>query len=160
MAYIFPAPGVATQEMTLSLTDSDNVGGYTLNTAMTVPALQDMTVNNANDIFTWTQLDAGSKFQIPTTATNSLSGNLVVSQIEYFGDGVADGVQDIGIFGLSKDKIKVAFSLFLGKTDTGGTGKTLTGDGYITGLSWTASADAPVWVSPFTITVIGDYTVT
>ena len=160
MAYIFPAPGVTDQEMVLSLTDTDNVGQYTGNDPMIVPALQDMTVNNANDIFTWTQLDEGSKIQIPTTATNALSGNLVVSQVEFFGDGSADGVQDIGLFGLSKAKIKVSFVLFLGKTDSGTTGKTLGGDGYITGLSWTASADAPVWVAPFTITVTGDYTVT
>jgi hypothetical protein len=35
----------------------------------------------------------------------------------------------------------------------------LSGEGYITGLAPTVSADAPVWVSPITITVSGEYTV-
>jgi len=164
MAYIFPAPGVANTEMTLTIRSADltaYTGGTPIGsgTDMVVPALQDMTVNNANDVFAWTTLDAASKFQVPTTATNSLSGNIVVSQTEFFGDGTTDGVQDIGLFGLSKTKLKVDFDLFLGTEDDGTAGKTISGEGYITGLSWTASADAPVWVSPFTITVTGDYTV-
>jgi hypothetical protein len=64
-----------------------------------------------------------------------------------------------GIFGLSKSKTLVEFELFMGKTDTGGTGKTLSGKGYVTGLAPTVSADSPVWVTPITITVTGDYTV-
>lgn len=159
MAYIFPAPGVAGVEMTLTLT-ATSATAYTANTAMVVPALQDMTINNANDVFTWTQLDAASKFQIPTTATNSISGNIVVSSVEYFGDNVTDGVQDIGLYGLSATKLKTHFELYLGDNDDGTVGKTVSGDGYVTGLSLTASADAPVWVSPFTLTVTGDYTIT
>jgi len=36
----------------------------------------------------------------------------------------------------------------------------INGKGYITGLAPTVSADSPVWVTPITITVTGDYTVT
>ena len=157
MAYIYPAPGVNGVEATLSISVASNGS----DTGTTVPALQDVTVNAANDVFTWTQLDSASKLQIATTATNSLGMNLVLEQTTFFGDATAaaNTAALSGIFGLSKDKTKVAFELYLGDTDGGATGKTLSGEGYITGLSPTVSADAPVWVSPITITVDGDYTV-
>lgn len=154
MAYIFPAPGVSGVEMTLNL----SVSGDT--TDLTVPAIQDITVNNSNDVFTWTQLDSGSKFQVATTATNDLSLNLVLDQSVFFGTGTGTNVAvNKGIFGLSKDKTLTHFSLYLGDTSSGGTGKTISGNGYITGLAPTVSADSPVWVGPVTISVTGDYTV-
>ncbi len=156
MAYIYPAPGVTGVEATLTITTNsgtDTVG-------LVVPALQDVTVNNANDVFTWTQLDSGSKQQIATTATNSLGMNLVLEQNTFFGTTVSgEDAQTAGIFGLSKDKTKIDFDLYLGDTDGGATGKTISGSGYVTGLAPTVSADAPVWVTPVTITVDGDYTV-
>jgi hypothetical protein len=157
MAYIYPAPGVSGVQATLSISIASNAS----DSGLSVPALQDVTINNANDVFTWTQLDSGSKQQIATTATNSLGMNLVLEQTSFFGDGttpVTDAAHS-GIFGLSKDKTKVAFELYLGDTDGGATGKTISGEGYVTGLAPTVSADAPVWVSPITITVDGDYTI-
>ena len=155
MAYIYPAPGPNTPP---AVSLNIKVTGDTL--GLDVPALQDITLNAANDVFTWTQLDQASKLQIATTATNSLSMNLVLDQDVFFGVTAAgEAAQTAGIFGLSTDKTKINFELFLGSTDTGGTGKTVSGTGYITGLAPTVSADAPVWVSPITITVDSDYTV-
>lgn len=157
MAYIYPAPGVSGVQATLSLSIASNGS----DTGYTVPALQDVTVNAANDVFTWTQLDSGSKLQIATTATNSLSMNLVLDQDAFFGksSATAGTAEKAGIFGLSTAKTLVAFDLYLGDTSAGGTGKTISGSGYVTGLAPTVSADAPVWVSPITITVTGDYTI-
>lgn len=157
MAYIYPAPGVSGVQATLSI--SINANGA--DTGYTVPALQDVTVNAANDVFTWTQLDTASKLQIATTATNSLSMNIVLDQTAFFGDGTAtSGTAEYkGIWGLSTDKDLIDFELYLGDTSAGGNGKTISGSGYITGLAPTVSADSPVWVSPITITVTGDYTV-
>lgn len=158
MSYIYPAPGVANVEATLTL----EVASETTDVGLLIPAMQDITVNNANDVFTWTQLDRGSKFQIATTSTNDISINVVIDQAAFFGDstlGATHFAGKLGIFGLSKNKTKVAFSLYLGDTDAGANGKTISGEGYITGLSPTVSADSPVWVTPVTISVTGDYTV-
>jgi hypothetical protein len=153
MAYIYPAPGVANVQCTLNITSAVGLTGN-----LNLPALQDITVNNSNDVFTWTQLNEGDKLQVATTATNSLSMNIVLDKDSFFGTGNVSTVAGQGVFGLSKNKNKVAFSLYFGDTDQGATGPTLTGSGYITGLAPTVSADAPVWVSPITITVDGPYT--
>jgi hypothetical protein len=143
--------------MTLKIHHTSKVADAT---GLSIPALQDVTINNANDVFTWTQLDSGSKQQIATTATNSIAMNLVLDQSVFFGTGSPSTTAVTqGVFGLSKNKTIVEFDLYMGDTDTGGAGKTINGRGYITGLAPTASADAPVWVSPITITVTGDYTV-
>jgi hypothetical protein len=160
MAYIYPAPGNAAAEVILKV----GVTGSNLantSTTLSVPSLQDITVNSANDVFTWTQLDTASKKQVATTATNSLAMNLVLDQDSFFGNAsaITDSAKFQGVFGLSSSKDKISFSLYLGDTDTGDGGKTITGSGYVTGLAPTVSADSPVWVSPITITVDGDYTV-
>jgi hypothetical protein len=155
MAYIYPAPGVANVETTLTVTS-------TVTGPLVLPGLQDITVNNANDVFTWTQLDEASKLQIATTATNSLAMNLVLDKTAFFGNAsaTAGSADKLGVFGLSKDKTLVSFSLYMGDTSSGATGPTITGSGYVTGLAPTVSADAPVWVSPITLTVSGDLTAT
>jgi len=84
-----------------------------------------------------------------------------LDQLTFFGDSAAtsEDAQTAGIFGLSNDKNLVDFELFMGDESDGSTGKTISGKGYITGLAPTVSADSPVWVSPITITVTGDYIV-
>ena len=151
MSYINPSPGVAGREVTLTL----SINGVTADTGMSVPALQDVTVNNSNDVFTWTQLNEGSKQQIATTATNSLDMNIVLDEVTFFGNASAGATTAAykGVFGLSKDKTLVDFDLFIGE------GRTISGSGYVTGLAPTVSADAPVWVSPIKVTVTGDYTI-
>jgi hypothetical protein len=154
--YIYPAPGVTGVEATLTL----EIEADATNDQLVVPSLQDITVNAANDVFTWTQLDEGSKKQVATTATNSLSMNLVLDQTTFFGTaGSGSTASAAGVFGMSTQKDLVSFELYLGDESDGSTGKTISGTGYITGLAPTVTADAPVWVSPITITVTGDYTV-
>lgn len=156
--YIYPAPGVTGVEATLTIHHTSKIADVS---GLAIPSLQDITVNAANDVFTWTQLDEGSKKQIATTATNSLSMNLVLDQDTFFGTVGSGGTTAVesGIFGLSSDKTLVVFDLYLGDESDGSTGKTISGSGYVTGLAPTVSADSPVWVSPITITVTGDYTV-
>jgi hypothetical protein len=159
MAYSNPAPGTASQ-IVLKLDCGIALGTLTLGgSPLTVPALQDITINAANDIFTWSQLDSTAKKQVATTSTNSVSMNLVVDSATFFGTTLAsvqsDTVAAQGLLGLSRNKTLVTFSL---KFEEGATDKFIKGQGYITGLAPTVSADSPVWVSPITLTVTGEYT--
>jgi hypothetical protein len=153
--YINPSPGVAAAQCSLTLSVAGAAGN------LVIPSLQDITLNNSNDVFTWTQLDAGSKKQVATTATNSISTNLVIDTETFFGNSAAtaNSAAYLGTFGLSKNKTFTAFSLYMGDDNTGANTKTITGNCYITGLAPTVSADSPVWVTPVTLTVSGDYTV-
>ena len=200
--YIYPGPGAPDKEVVLKIRNVATGTRY-VGEDFEIPSLQDVTVNAANDVFTWTQLDAAAKKQIATTATNSLGMNLVVNQDTFFGKftTVADDAgratwlasaeigdvafqtdtskwyvcevantteQEVsakpalahGILGLSTNKVRVEFDLYFGDTSSATEGKFIQSKGYITGLAPTVSADAPVWVTPITITVDEDYTVT
>jgi hypothetical protein len=160
MAYINPASGTSSQ-ITLKLDSGIALGTLTLGASpLTVPALQDITINNANDVFTWSQLDSTAKKQVATTSTNSVAMNLVVDPDTFFGttlDAAQSGtVAAQGIMGLSRNKTLVTFSL---KFQEATADRYIKGQGYITGLAPTISADSPVWVTPVTITVTGEFTV-
>ena len=162
MAYYSPSPGVAAQQVVLKLDSGIALGTLTLGgSPLTIPALQDVTINAANDIFTWSQLDSTAKKQVATTSTNSITANLVVDDASFFGTTVAatssDTVAANGLMGLSRNKMLVTFSFkFL---ENASADRYIKGQGYITGLAPTVSADSPVWVSPMTITVTGEYTI-
>jgi hypothetical protein len=182
MAYSSPAPGNANAQVVLQLNvigaaspaaviTGDPATAIAMGTALNVPALQDVTINAANDVFTWSQLDSSAKLQVATTSTNNISMNCVVDPASFFGtDLVAastDTAAEQGLLGFSRNKTRVAFALrFLDGGPTGGDGSSTTtndrwikGVGYITGLAPTVSADSPVWVTPVTITVTGEYLV-
>jgi hypothetical protein len=162
MASYIVSPGGAASLTTsppiLTLTTTITAGGagdFTTVSAdnLVIASLQDVTISNANDIFTWTQLNNTGKNQIATTSTNSVSSNLVVDGDTYFGaTGTTGSAIALGIQGLSTGKTRVGWKINIGD-------KTLTGLGYVTGLSPTVSADSPVWVTPVTITVDGDITI-
>ena len=160
MAYINPAPGTGNQ-VTLTLDVATNTDDITQGVgALAIPALQDMTINSANDVFTWSQLDSTAKKQIATTSTNSISMNVVVDTATFFGTTVAAAITgtiaEQGLFGCSRNKTLINFII---RVENSTADTFIKGVGYITGLAPTVSADSPVWVSPVTITVSGEYTV-
>lgn len=160
MPYINPAPGTANQvTLTLDVASSETDITQAV-TPLNVPALQDITINAANDVFTWSQLDSTAKKQIATTATNSISMNLVVDTVTFFGTSlsapITGTIAEQGLFGCSRNKTLINFII---RVENATTDTFIKGVGYITGLAPTVSADAPVWVSPITITVTGEYTV-
>jgi len=160
MAYINPAPGTA-NAVTLTLDvasgDTDITQGVG---ALAIPALQDMTINASNDVFTWSQLDSTAKKQVATTSTNSVSMNLVVDPTTFFGTSlnasITGTIAEQGVFGCSRNKTLINFII---RVENSTTDTFIKGVGYITGLAPTVSADSPVWVTPITITVSGEYTV-
>jgi hypothetical protein len=144
--YIQSAAGVNNPVLTLT------VSGITGD--LDIPTLQDVTINNANDTFTWSQLNESAKLQVATTSTNSISTNIVVEEVTFFGNAASTtgSAAKLGLIGLSKAKTKVNFEINLDD-------KVISGVGYITGLAPAVSADSPVWVTPVTIAVSGEYTV-
>jgi hypothetical protein len=119
-----------------------------------------MTINAANDVFTWSQLDSTAKKQVATTSTNSIAMNIVVDQATFFGTTLNSTISDTmaaqGLFGCSRNKTLINFII---RVENATADTFIKGTGYITGLAPTVTADAPVWVSPITITVTGEYTV-
>lgn len=145
--YVAAAPGsVGAPSVTLTVTGASG--------PLVVPSLQDITINNANDVFTWTQLNEASKLQVATTSTNSISTNVVVEELTFFGNAASTtgSAAKLGLIGLSNAKTLTGFSVTMGS-------KTITGNCYITGLAPKISADQPVWVTPVTLTVSGAYVI-
>jgi hypothetical protein len=162
--YISPSPGSANQiVLTLDLADSET--DITQAAAITIAGLQDITVNAANDVFTWSQLNSSAKKQVATTSTNSISCNLVVDDALFFGTTLNSTVTDTaaaqGLLGFSRNKTLINFILKFveGGSNQATADRFIKGVGYITGLAPTVSADSPVWVTPVTIAVVGEYTV-
>ena len=168
MAYINPGPGTSSQiVLSIDTTASSTVTGTPPSaialgaSALTVPALQDITINAANDVFTWSQLDSTAKQQIATTSTNSVSMNIVLDDATFFGSTLnaaqSGTVAEQGLLGLSRNKTPICFTIKM--KENASADRVLKGQGFITGLAPTVTADAPVWVTPITITVTGEYIV-
>ena len=145
MAYINvsgPDSQATLQISTASITTTSS--GYV------VPALQDITINNAAGVFNWTQLDQFAQLSVPTPATNSITGNMVLDSTTFFAGSA--GVP--GLFDLSNNATLVYFRVYFNGRGTGA--KFVSGKGYITNLAPTVNPGAPVWVSPVTLSVDGD----
>lgn len=121
-------------------------------TGYIVPALQDITINNAAGVFNWTQLDEFSQKSVPTPATNSIAANMVLDSTTFFSG--SNGVK--GLFDLQNDAELVYFRVYFNGRGAGA--KYVGGQGYITNLAPTVNPTAPVWVSPLQISVDGDLT--
>jgi hypothetical protein len=151
MAYInVSAP---TQNATLQIANTTTAITSTT-TGYVVPALQDVTINNAAGVFNWTQLDVFSQLAVSTPATNSITANLVLDPTSFF---TGDGAGTQGIFDLSNDAVEIKFRVYFNGRGEGA--KFVSGSGYITNLAPTVNPTAPVWVSPITISVNGDLVV-
>jgi hypothetical protein len=147
MAYInvsAPTDNAVIQLSTASISTTSS--GYI------VPALQDVTINNAAGVFQWTQLDTFSQLAVSTPASNSISANLVIDSATFF--AATNGVP--GLFDLSNDAVEVNFRVYFNGRKTGS--KYVSGSGFITNLAPTVNPTAPVWVTPVQISVNGDLT--
>lgn len=121
-------------------------------TGFVVPALQDITVNNGTAVFNWTQLDSFGQQSLPTPATNSVSGNLVVDPTTYFGADAGGSVPGLHI--LSNNATKVYWRVYFDGQKSGS--RYISGTGYVTGLAPSTNPTAPVFVTPFTIAADGE----
>ena len=127
---------------------------------LTTPQMQDITINNSTGVFRFKTLDSTAESAVTTPATNQISLNIVVDETSFFGNAAATSagaVVETGLFGVSSSKTKVAFRAYFSDPTTSGS-KYLEGQGFISGLSPTVNMDSPVWISPVTIEVDGDFT--
>ena len=126
--------------------------------ALVLPSMQDITVNNSTGVFRFKTLDSTAEKAVTTPATNQISLNCVVDDTAFFGTDSSgdDDAKEKGLFGVSKDKTKVYFNVYFDGTDS--TSKFLSGSGFVSGLAPTVNMDSPVWVTPVTIEVDGDFT--
>ena len=145
----------------LGVAGTEYVGAAEL--GMKVPALTEVTVNATPGLYRWKQLDELSEYVITTASTNSLGMSLVVDPTTFFGDpeatpADAEDIKSAGIFQTTNNKHLVCFRLYWsGNTPEADPGYYIEGVGYLAGLAPTTNPDAPVWVSPVTIEVAGDF---
>ncbi len=127
--------------------------------SLDVPFIQDVTVNASTGVTRYKVLDSASEKAFTTPSTNQLTLNALVDEATFFGDGAnADNaVARDGLFGVSNSKTKVFFEVSF-NGDTGGTSRTMSGEGFVSGLAPTVSMDQAVWITPVTIEVDGDLT--
>lgn len=119
---------------------------------LSVPALQDVTINATPGTFTWEQLDSLSQQIVTTPSTNSISLNMVLDDTAFF-TGAGTGTE--GLWDITNKKTKVYFRLYMNGSSSGDF--YVEGEGYLSGLAPTVSPTAPVWVSPMEILVDGSY---
>ena len=154
----------ATAHATLSSSDffsavNSSTGALTLvSGALELTGLQDVTLGNSNGSFRWKTLSQQGENVITTVSTNSVSGSFVLDPTLFFGTtpGTNTTIVTGGIFGYSNSRTQVAFMLAPSGATSGN--KLVMGTGFISALAPKVSADSPVWVSPITVEVNGDYT--
>lgn len=119
---------------------------------MTVPSLQEITVNATPGIFRWKQLDTLSEKVVTTASTNNIESTFVLDPVSFF-DGTGSTA---GIFDIVNNKTLCYFRMYWQGTTSGD--RYIEGSGYLSALAPTVSPDSPVWTSPVTIEVVGDFT--
>ena len=135
-------------------------GNITTTGSLNVGCLQDITITSSTGIFSWVDFCSIDTNKVTTPADNEISTNIVIDDVKYFGANVTAGgtAANIGINGLSQNKVEIQFKLIWNSANTSGNVANAyftSGVGYISSLAPTVSPDAPVWVSPLTIAVDG-----
>lgn len=161
-----------TQPLILLSTDIANgnvqTGNIVGSGVLSVVCLQDVTVTASTGVFSWADFCSVDMNKLPTPADNEISMNVVIDPVTYFGNASASSgtAAKQGIAGLSQNKVPVQFLVVWNNSNVAavvnGNISSLTngtvwssGQGYITNLAPTASPEAPVWVTPATISVDG-----
>jgi hypothetical protein len=126
-------------------------------TAVTVPFIQDLTLDTTAGTQTYNVLDNSAAKTFTTTNTNSITLNMLVDENTFFGDGSnAEQIANVGLLGSSINKDRVYFELSFEGATSGA--RCVTGSGFISGLAPVLNMDNAVIVSPMTIVIDGQIT--
>jgi len=127
---------------------------------LAVTCLQDITITNSTGVYSYTSFCEGDTRKLTAPADNSISTNMVIDDIVWFGKSTATAGSAAfqGVSKLANDKVQIGFRIYWSdKTGTTTTSKYRQGLGYITNLAPTVNPEAPVWVTPLEIAVDGGY---
>jgi hypothetical protein len=159
MAYINTAAGGEAVLQLYNISGAADTFDVVAANVITVPFMQDITVNNSTGTFRFKTLASGSESVVTTPATNQLSLNAIVDDTVFFGNASgAGGVVVNGVLGTSKNKTKIGFRAYFDGIDTGS--RYMEGVGFISGLAPTVNPDSPLWITPVSVEVDGDFTST
>jgi len=127
---------------------------------LAVPTVQDITVGASTGTVRYSTLDSTASSAFTTVNENTVSLNMLVDEDTFFGDGAnaTNEVANVGLLSTSIAKTEVFFSVAFEGTDSGD--YYVSGKGFLTGLTPTASIDQAVWISPMEIVVNGELTKT
>jgi hypothetical protein len=122
-----------------------------------VPTVQDITVSASTGTTRYSTLDSSASSAFTTVNENSISLNMLVDGATFFGDGAnADNtIANKGLMQTSKEKTEIFFSVAFNEGNSTGE-YYISGKGFLTGLTPTASIDQAVWISPMEIVVNGE----
>ena len=125
--------------------------------ALSVTCLQDITITNSTGIFSWTDFCSTDTNKVTTPADNEISTNIVIEDVEFFGNAnaTANSSTFFGVEGLSSNKVQVQFKLIINGANATANAYYYAGQGYISSLAPTVSPEAPVWITPMTLAVDG-----
>lgn len=137
-------------------TDTGNIA----NAELSVICLQDITITNSTGIYSWTDFCSPDTNKVTTPADNEITTNIVLDPENWFGNAnaTANTAEYYGVSGLSINKVPVSFQIVMNGNNTSNNAFYYEGVGYISALAPTVSPEAPVWVSPLTIAVDGQFT--
>jgi len=134
-----------------------NAATGVITNGVTVPFVQDITVNATPGTVRYSTLDSTSSSAFTTVNENSISLNVLVDEKIMFGNAAAttNSVALNGLLPTSIAKTEVFFSVSVTGSGTAGD-INLNGKGFIGGLAPSASIDGAVWLSPMEIIVNGE----
>ena len=116
-----------------------------------VLSMQEITVNATPGIFRWKQLDSLSEQAITTASTNNIELTVVLDDTIFF----SNTGSSYGILDSVNNKAKTAFRLYWAGESSGD--KYIEGIAYLSALAPTVTPDSPVWTSPLTLEIVGDF---
>ena len=141
--------------LTLGNTQPLSVPG--VSNGLVVPLVQDITVNGTTGTTRYSTLDSTSSSAFTTTNENTISLNMLLDEDTFFGASNTDNkIANDGLLTSSISKTEVFFSVAFEGSDS--SDYYVSGKGFISGLSPSASMDQAVWITPMEIIVNGDLT--
>lgn len=124
---------------------------------LVVPTVQDISVGASTGTVRYSTLDSSASSAFTTVNENTITLNMLVDGDTFFGDGAnaTNTIANKGLMQTSKEKTEIFFSVAFNEGNSTGE-YYISGKGFLTGLTPTASIDQAVWISPMEIVVNGE----